>query len=42
MGGMGGLRENENIDLVLILFYVDVLNFCWKGGGACKGIEEED
>lgn len=30
--GDGGLRVKENFDLVLILFYVDVLIFWGKGG----------
>lgn len=41
-GGMGGLRENENIDPASTSPYADVLIFGGKGGGACKGIEEED
>lgn len=42
MGGMGGLREKENLDPASSSPYADVLIFWGKGGGACKGIEEED
>lgn len=40
-GGMGGLREKENLDPASTSPYADVLIFWGKGGG-CKGIEEED
>lgn len=33
MGGMGGLRENENIDPASTSPYADVLIFWGKGGG---------
>lgn len=41
-GGWGGLREKENLDPASSSPYADVLIFWGKGGGACKGIEEED
>lgn len=39
MGGMGGLREKENLDPASTSPYADVLIFWGKGGGRVKDLK---